>query len=208
MKTHETEAKYRCDDPATLRRRLAELAARPISWVAERNEMYDTPDARLRAAGCGLRLRVATPLDSVGEAKVTLTFKGPRQAVFAAQAVKRREEIELTVSSADAARGILANLGFAPRLLYEKRRESWSLRGCTVTLDELPRCGWFVEIEVEADETQPASSAADSIAALADDLNLPPDGSTPQTYVDMAATHGVTGDDGCCELLWSLRTPD
>ncbi|TWT44800.1 CYTH domain protein [Phycisphaerae bacterium RAS1] len=200
---HETEAKYRLDDPGSLRRRLAELAARPLSWVAERNELFDTDAGRLRAAGCGLRLRIARPLDSVGEQVATLTFKGPRQPAPDAAALKRREEIEFLVSDPDAARTLLRRLGFAPTIIYEKRRESWLLRGCCITLDELPRCGWFVEIEAPHTTEAESGSGASAIAAAAAGLGLGPASALAETYVDMAAARGdpnVIG--GFRELLW------
>jgi adenylate cyclase class IV len=46
---------------------------------------------------------------------------------------------------------ILQRIGFVRVLRFEKRRETWTLEGCEVALDELPRLGRFVEIEGPSD---------------------------------------------------------
>ncbi len=46
----------------------------------------------------------------------------------------------------DAMEAILARLGFFPALVYEKRRETWTLGKTEIVIDELP-FGLFMEIE-------------------------------------------------------------
>ena len=57
------------------------------------------------------------------------------------------------MADADAARGILAELGLAPTQGYEKFRETWRLDDCDVCLDVLP-FGEFVELEGPAGELE------------------------------------------------------
>jgi adenylate cyclase class 2 len=90
----------------------------------------------------GLRLRRTRDATS-GAETFTVTSKGPASA----GSLKRRDELEFTVSDADAAARLFVRLGFQPDLSFEKRRETWELDGCHVELDELPRLGKFVEIE-------------------------------------------------------------
>ncbi len=52
-------------------------------------------------------------------------------------------------------------LGYTPYFIYEKRRETFDLRGCEVMIDEMPY-GWFLEIE----------GAADAIRARVGELGL------------------------------------
>jgi adenylate cyclase class 2 len=145
----ETEAKYRLENLEAIRRRLQQAAARPAGRVLERNSLFDRPEGSLRAADCGLRIRIARPIDGLGHplagtpTKSTLTYKGPRRQ----DAWKRRREIELTIDDADAAGDLLVALGFVSMLSFEKRRETWRLGDCLVELDELPHLGFFVEIE-------------------------------------------------------------
>jgi len=79
---------------------------------------------------------------------------------------------------------LLQALGFSLRVVYEKRRESWLLDGCRVELDELPMFGTFVEVE------GPEESA---IQTAVQDLGLAEKDIVSESYVSMAAAHGVAG---------------
>src|SRR5439155_26546781 len=96
----------------------------------------------LRPGGNGLRLRRNRD-ESTGEDTYVITFKGP----VAAGDLKVREEIELTVDSRRNTIDLLARLGYRVELSFEKRRETWTLDGCKVELDELPQIGRFCEVE-------------------------------------------------------------
>lgn len=188
----EIEIKFRIDAPDALRERIAAFGGRFMARVAEHNRIFDTPDGRLLAGGCALRVRDCRPLKTTAPASqhlapgapaATITFKGPR----APGPVKDREEHETTVGDADTAAAILNELGFRERLCYEKRRETWRLDDCEVTLDELPQLGWFAEIE---------GPDAATIQALADRLGLTDEHVVPESYVTLAQRHGEAVADG------------
>ena len=75
--------------------------------------------------------------------KTILTFK---QSIQNEYAVKQRTEHETEVANAEELEKIIENLGFEPRLVYEKRRKTWRFRAVEIVLDELP-FGDFMEIE-------------------------------------------------------------
>lgn len=75
--------------------------------------------------------------------KTILTFKKAVQNEFS---IKQRVEHETEIADADEIVKIIENLGFAPRLVYEKRRRTWHFRTVEIVLDELP-FGEFMEIE-------------------------------------------------------------
>jgi len=75
--------------------------------------------------------------------KTILTFKKTIQNDFN---IKQRTEHETEVADAAEIEKIIENLGFAPRLVYEKRRKTWHFRSVEIVLDELP-FGSFMEIE-------------------------------------------------------------
>ena len=75
--------------------------------------------------------------------KTILTYKKRVQNEFA---VKQQIEHETEISNADEIEKIIENLGFTPRLVYEKRRKIWYFRQVEIVLDELP-FGDFMEIE-------------------------------------------------------------
>jgi adenylate cyclase class IV len=120
-------------------------------------------------------------------ATATLTYKGPR----AVDLPKTREEVEVVVGDPNAATTILQRLGFSEVILYEKRRETWRLDDCDVCLDELPKLGWFVEIEGPGRNAVEAARARLELSAA-----------TPlrETYVELAATHGDPDPTGVRRL--------
>ena len=75
--------------------------------------------------------------------KTILTFKRRIQNDFD---VKQQIEHETEIANAEEIENIIENLGFVPRLVYEKRRKTWNFRQVEIVLDELP-FGLFMEIE-------------------------------------------------------------
>ena len=73
----------------------------------------------------------------------TLTYKKRIENQFD---VKHQIEIESKFDDPSALAEIIINLGFSPRLVYEKRRQTWHFRSVEILLDELP-FGLFMEIE-------------------------------------------------------------
>ncbi len=191
----EHEIKLRCEDLVAIRQRLERSGGRCLGVVLEHNLMLDAADGRLRAAGCGLRLRRCRAEGGRG-ASAMLTFKGPR-ARAATTPLKSREEIETTVGDADAMLALLGRLGFEPRLAYEKRRETWHLGVCAVCLDELPLLGTFVEIE---------GPTLEAVHAARDALGLAAAVSVERTYVELALEVAEPGDDGVLRLSFGPRT--
>ena len=138
----EIEAKMSVESFDAVRARLRELGARPAGARLETNRFFDTADGHLRKAGEGLRVRVERT-DGAGGERAIITWKGPRRA----GPLKSRAEVELEVASGADAETLLQKLGYVLALSFEKRRESWTLDGCKIELDELPRLGMFIEIE-------------------------------------------------------------
>ena len=104
--------------------------------VFEANEVFDTPDQRMRKSESLLRVRQVHK-----EAK--LTFKAPPQN----GKHKSREELEVEASDAQMLGEILARLGFERVFRYEKYRTEFRRgRKGVVTLDETP-IGNYLELE-------------------------------------------------------------
>ena len=191
--TKEIEAKFRLSDPVLLRERLRTLDAVWSGRVFETNRIFDTPDRRLRNADCGLRVRQWRSLDTDGRAGSTLTFKGPREAGD----LKSREEIETPVTDGAATVTILQRVGFEVVVIYEKRRETWRLGECEVTIDELPRLGWYAEIE----GPDPAG-----VQSARTELGLADTPLVHESYVHLTATHGARDEHGRRNLLFTAAS--
>lgn len=144
----EIEAKIKVSDHDAIRDRIRAVGGEHLSDVLETNTFYDTPEQKLRKADNGLRLRQIKNLhgprgQDAGRTSYVLTLKGPAQA----GPLKQREELETEVADGPAAAAIIERLGYAPRLSFEKKRQSWKVQNCQVELDEVPLLGTFVEIE-------------------------------------------------------------
>ena len=137
----EIEKKYRLTKKQRdeVVRRLPEIGATPHGEVFEENTLYGGES--LEPGRCVLRLR------RVGDSAI-LTYK---ERFPSTESIKRQREDETSIGNADALEAILDALGFAPALLYEKRRATWRLRDAEIVIDELP-FGLFMEIEASEPE--------------------------------------------------------
>jgi adenylate cyclase, class 2 len=104
--------------------------------VFEANDVFDTPDLRLRNHQALLRIREV-------RREVKLTYKGPP----AGGKHKSREELELTADDGPTLAAIFNRLGFERVFRYEKYRTEFQREKTgTVTLDETP-IGVYLELE-------------------------------------------------------------
>lgn len=176
----EIEIKLALADPEALRARLVALGGAPRERVQEDNRLFDTPGRALRNADVGLRIRTSRPLGAAASnlESGTLTYKGPK----CGHVIRQREEIETRIEDAAAAMQILDRLGFRVLVRYEKRRETWQLGSCEVSIDELPGLGWYVEIE------GPGAAAIEQMRAA---LGLQEAAPVADTYAALTAAHGA-----------------
>lgn len=144
----EVEVKFLVDDLAAMRARLAALGARQAKpRLHERNVRFDDDASSLMRKGQLLRLRQ--------DDGARITFKGMAEADHTSEA-KVREELETLVGDFETAAEILVRLGFKPRQVYEKYRETFRLGDVEVVLDELP-FGDFLELEGDEDGIRSAA---------------------------------------------------
>jgi adenylate cyclase class 2 len=132
----ETEKKYRLTDEQKqfVSEALEELQAEYKGEDYEENTIFG--GGILDSKPAVLRVRKI-------QNKTVLTYKESLKSEFS---VKQRIENETEVSDAGELEKIIENLGFEPRLVYEKSRKTWKFREVEIVLDELP-FGWFMEIE-------------------------------------------------------------
>ena len=132
----EVEKKYRLtkNQRQEVLLRLPQIGAKRKGEDFEVNTLY-TGDS-LDVGHCVLRLR------RIGDRGI-LTYK----VRFPSKSdIKHQREDETSVDDPEAMEAILDALGFTPALVYEKRRETWTLGETEIVIDELP-FGLFMEIE-------------------------------------------------------------
>jgi adenylate cyclase class 2 len=148
----EIEVKFLVGDLAAVRRRLLALGASlHKARIYERNVRFDNPWDGLRMQGKLLRLRQ--------DARARLTYKGEPQTAVDSEA-RVREELEVEVDDFQMTCDLLQRVGFEPKQVYEKYRETFHFGQVEVVLDELP-FGDFVELEGDDEAIQAAAAALD-----------------------------------------------
>jgi len=140
MSSREIEVKFRVDDAAALKERLAAAGFHEETpRTFERNVLYDTRDRRLRSQQSILRVR------KYGEKWVVTHKCLPRDNDPAARH-KHREETETAVADGEAIGQIFEQLGYAPAFVYEKWRTEFADATGHCVVDETP-IGVFAELE-------------------------------------------------------------
>ena len=148
--------------------RLPAIGAKRIGEEFEVNTLYagDTIDLKRSV----LRLR------RVGDRGI-LTYK---ERFPTRSDVKQQREDETLVENPDAMEAILDGIGFAPIVIYEKRRETWRLGDAEIVVDELP-FGLYMEIE----------GAEHEILDIEKRLGIKGLKTETETYPQLAHKHGT-----------------
>ena len=146
--TLEREIKLVFADPEEAREAVIESGATPLRGRRLQEDcLLDTPDGRLRARQCVLRVRMEN-------GKTLLTFKGPVQS----SPMKLREELETVVGDGLLLLRMLDELGYQVWFRYEKYREEFSQGDVIIAIDETP-VGTFIEIEGSEDGIDKTAAA-------------------------------------------------
>lgn len=133
----EIEVKFHITDLPERRHHILDKGAESAGREFEANIRFDDRLNSLFAAGALLRLRKTS-------AQNVLTHKSiPANAD---RRFKVFNELEITVSNFAVTKQILESLGFLPKQVYEKWRETIAFNNTVLCLDEMP-FGDFLEIE-------------------------------------------------------------
>jgi predicted adenylyl cyclase CyaB len=84
--------------------------------------------------------------------RATLTYK---RRIPGVSAIKQQREEETAVGDPEAMEAILEALGYTAAMVYEKRRQTWTLGKAEIVIDVLP-FGLFMEIEGRINEIRAA----------------------------------------------------
>ena len=179
----EIEKKYRLSKKqrAEVLLRLPKIGAKRNGEEFEVNTLY---------AGAGLDVgRSVLRLRRIGKrGRLTDKERFPTRSD-----IKHQREDETEVNDPDAMELILEALGFTPGLIYEKRRETWTLGKTEVVIDELP-FGLFMEIE----------GAEQDIRDIENKLAIKRLRTEPATYPQLTSKHG-TDYDGVVESRFPAK---
>jgi len=133
----EVEIKAKIENKNEFEEKLTSMGAEFIREVVEEDEYFNHPCRDFAATDEALRIR------NDG----TLTYKGPRVD----KDTKSREELNLKIGNMNEARALLISLGFRPVAKVIKRRKYYKIDNITISLDNVPELGDFVEVECIGD---------------------------------------------------------
>lgn len=161
----EIEIKFLLGDPIGYRQRLIKQAAELVDErVFELNLRFDTAGKTLTQSGQVLRLRK--------DRRARITYKRDGHLE---NDVLVRTELETEVADFEVMRRVLEALGYEVFTVYEKYRETFTLDGVTVSIDEMPY-GAFTELE---------GPSASQIHDVAKKLGLRWEKGIPSSYIVM-----------------------
>lgn len=166
----EVEVKFEVKSPELIRAYLKKLNAREIQVKQQRDVYFEHPLHEFGKKDCALRVR-----DTNGEC--TLDYKGPN--LDDAKTAKVREEIEVELSSTDAAcnlTNLLNQIGFRAVAVVNKTREESSLEfedaDVSVSLDHVSGLGTFVELELLVENNAAIEDATRKLMSLGERMGL------------------------------------
>jgi adenylate cyclase, class 2 len=148
MKSLEIEIKFYIPDIDSIRARIRSLGAELKGSGFETNTRFDDEALHLTQGKKLLRLRQ--------DSRCRLTVKAPPDDADAEFKIFR--ELEVDISDSQTMIAILEQLGFYPRQVYEKQRETYLFNHTELCLDTLPY-GHFLEIEGGKDNIRKAAEA-------------------------------------------------
>ncbi len=180
---YEVEVKLLLLSPAALRDRLRRLGAAPGGVVVQTDRYLRHPCRDLVANDEAFRVRHEVWEGAVRQERWRTTYKGPRVA----SQQKARVEHDLEVAS-DPLPQLLA-LGFLAAAGVRKRRESWSLQGLSVALDDVEGLGWFAEVECVSDEWEVAGRRVEEAVK---ELGLGGADRFRESYLELALAAGAS----------------
>jgi len=201
MKSLEIEVKFYVPDIDAIRDRIRSLGAEPKGGGFETNIRFDDAAQHLTQGKKLLRLRQDT--------SCRLTVKSPPEETDTEFKIFR--ELEVDVSDFQTMVAILEQLGFYPRQVYEKQRETYLLGHTELCLDTLP-FGHFLEIEGGKDDIRKAAEAIglnwnkritgnylSLFASLQKQLNLPFEDVTFENFkkaeIDKSRAHKIMEEE-------------
>ncbi len=177
----EVEVKFRLSGPEELsriREALEKSGAKLLEEVHEEDLYFAHPCKDFAKTDEALRVRVVRK-GNIED--VLLTYKGPRLGGEG----KTRREVTVQVDSGDKIVELLSSLGFRPVITIKKRRIVYTKENYTITLDEVERLGFFVEIETTTDSSDLVDHCVQEILRFASTLGLDKSRVEQKTYLEL-----------------------
>jgi len=185
----EIELKAHVDDYASLKERLSAVGEYCRSY--KKSDSYWLP-AQSGTAGVRVRRESGVEADGTSHASVLATYKIKKIA----GGMEVNHECEFSVSDADSFEEMLGHLGLRRAVCKEKEGWAWTvhsqIEGQPSILAELSmvaKLGWFLEIEILADDNneKTVEESRGRLFALLEKLEIPTEKIEERPYTAMLA---------------------
>ncbi|MDR2404074.1 MAG: class IV adenylate cyclase [Spirochaetaceae bacterium] len=157
----EIEIKAWADDPEGIGRLVSRFANYEGEFLREDAYWFRGESAAAKTAGIpvtDIRIRNECCTDPQGRLRRTVWVTCKTKEVR--ERVEVNDEREFEVSDGDVFAEFLARLGFERGQTKTKQGRVWTWEGITAELTEVRDLGWFVELEIMADNDRPETVAA------------------------------------------------
>ena len=181
----EIELKARLDDPGPVKDRLSSLGRYVRSY-----RKADTYWLGTGSSGVRVRRESGVTADGTDYRSALVTLKDKSIS----GSIEVNDEREFGVSDADAFEQMLCQLGLAEVMRKEKRGWEWEVpaeasggRALKAEVSEVGRLGWFVEIEITADDAghQTVEQCRRELLALLQKLEVPQESIETRSYAEL-----------------------
>lgn len=168
----EVEVKFRIENIKEVEEKMEKMAELIIEKT-EYDIYFNSPWKDFKKSDEALRIR----RDTEG---TNITYKGPKID----SRTKSREEVKLDISDYRYGVELLKGLGFNPFGEVVKNRKIYDLEGATVTVDRVENLGEFLEIELQANDSE-VDKKTEQIFSLAKKLGFSEEQSIRKSYLEL-----------------------
>jgi adenylate cyclase class 2 len=169
----EVEVKARIDSFKEMEERLDELGAAKTKTEFQEDIYFASPIVDFGETDEALRVRTTNN-------DIFITYKGPKLN----EKAKTRKEVEMSIESAEKARDIFEEIGFAPARTVRKNRKYYSYENFEISLDDVEGLPPYMEIEIALNDSEDYSQAQDKIFELFERLGVT-DGFERTSYMEL-----------------------
>ena len=170
----EIEVKARVEDPRKLERAIIAFGATPLGIVKQADTYYNSPNRDFGDTDEALRIRVE-------DGESFLTYKGPKLDKVS----KTREEFQTEINDVSTMGNILSSLGFIPVATVIKKRKNFRIGDFLIALDEVRNLGDFVEIELNAKNSNNCEEKVETLLKFIEKLGISRKVTIRKSYLEM-----------------------
>lgn len=157
----EVEVKARINSFEEMEKRLKTIGAEKSKTEFQEDIYFASPIVDFAKTDEALRIRTTNT-------NTFITYKGPKLN----EKAKTRKEVEMSIESAEKARDIFEEIGFAPARTVRKNRQYYTYENFEISLDDVEGLPPYMEIEIALPDSADYAEAQKRIFELFEKLGI------------------------------------